>query len=174
MVCTFSRRRSLASGAALTAVMLCHPGLARTVQQSLPIPPPLDSTCVVSSDLKIRKGAWSFLPEYILQRSASARTTSAPPFAYGADPSLTSANRTRWKWASRSGALSARPGRCRRRTAVGNCARRRLVTKLEVVQPATTCLYHSHTPGRTSYQIYYGLAGMMIIDDDEVVCRNFR
>jgi len=39
--------------------------------------------------------------------------------------------------------------------------------KLDIVQPAATCWYHSHTHGATGRQVYHGLAGMMIIDDDD-------
>ena len=37
---------------------------------------------------------------------------------------------------------------------------------LSIVQPAATCWYHSHTHGKTGHQVYSGLAGMIIIDDD--------
>ena len=38
--------------------------------------------------------------------------------------------------------------------------------RLSIRQPPATCRYHFHTHGRTGYQTYHGLAGMMIIDDD--------
>ncbi len=38
---------------------------------------------------------------------------------------------------------------------------------LSIVQPAATCWYHSHTHGRSGSQVYRGLAGMIIIDDDD-------
>ncbi len=37
---------------------------------------------------------------------------------------------------------------------------------LSIVQPAAACWYHSHTHGKTGHQVYQGLAGMIIIDDD--------
>ncbi|MGE3645033.1 MAG: multicopper oxidase domain-containing protein [Beijerinckiaceae bacterium] len=37
---------------------------------------------------------------------------------------------------------------------------------LEIDQPATTAWYHPHPHGETAYQVYGGLAGMIIIDDD--------
>lgn len=37
---------------------------------------------------------------------------------------------------------------------------------LPIVQEASTVWYHSHTHGKTGPQVYNGLAGMMIIDDD--------
>ena len=37
---------------------------------------------------------------------------------------------------------------------------------LSIVQPAATCWYHSHTHGKTGHQVYRGLAGMIIIDDE--------
>ena len=39
---------------------------------------------------------------------------------------------------------------------------------LSIAQPAATCWYHSHTHGKTGEQVYRGLAGMLIIDDDEI------
>ena len=37
---------------------------------------------------------------------------------------------------------------------------------LNIVQPAATCWYHSHTHGKTGEQTYHGLAGLIIIDDE--------
>ena len=37
---------------------------------------------------------------------------------------------------------------------------------LSIVQPAATCWYHSHTHGKTGEQVYRGLAGLIIIDDE--------
>ena len=37
---------------------------------------------------------------------------------------------------------------------------------LSIAQSAATCWYHPHTHGRTGAQVYAGLAGMIIIDDD--------
>ncbi len=36
-----------------------------------------------------------------------------------------------------------------------------------IVQPATTLFYHAHTHGQTGQQVYRGLAGLLIIDDEE-------
>ena len=38
---------------------------------------------------------------------------------------------------------------------------------LSIVQPAATCWYHSHTHGKTGEQVYHGLAGLIIIDDEQ-------
>lgn len=37
---------------------------------------------------------------------------------------------------------------------------------LPIRQRAATSWYHPHTHGRTGYQVYHGLAGLLIIDDD--------
>jgi len=42
-----------------------------------------------------------------------------------------------------------------------------LVSKFEIIQPAATLFYHSHTYHKTAEQVYFGLAGPLIIDDDE-------
>lgn len=39
--------------------------------------------------------------------------------------------------------------------------------RLSILQPAATCWYHSHTHGKSGEQVYRGLAGMIIIDDEE-------
>jgi len=40
------------------------------------------------------------------------------------------------------------------------------VSEYEVIQPAATLFYHSHAHGETGQQVYRGLGGMMIIEDD--------
>lgn len=40
------------------------------------------------------------------------------------------------------------------------------ISRFTVKQDASTCWYHSHQHGRTGPQVYQGLAGMFIIDDD--------
>ena len=40
-------------------------------------------------------------------------------------------------------------------------------SRYRVTQPAATLFYHSHAHGNTGQQVYRGLAGLMIIDDDE-------
>nr|WP_276154831.1 MULTISPECIES: multicopper oxidase domain-containing protein [unclassified Sulfitobacter] len=42
-----------------------------------------------------------------------------------------------------------------------------LEMSLDIDQPAGTFWYHSHPHGRTGYQVYRGLAGMLLIDDDD-------
>ena len=39
---------------------------------------------------------------------------------------------------------------------------------LSIVQPAATCWYHAHTHGKTGEQTYRGLAGLIIIDDEQI------
>ena len=38
---------------------------------------------------------------------------------------------------------------------------------LRIAQPAATCWYHSHTHGKSGEQTYRGLAGLIIIDDEQ-------
>lgn len=38
---------------------------------------------------------------------------------------------------------------------------------LQISQPAATCWYHASTPGKMARQVYSGLAGMWIIDDEQ-------
>jgi len=42
-----------------------------------------------------------------------------------------------------------------------------LKAALDIDQPAATLWYHSHIHQRTGIQVYYGLAGMMIVDDPD-------
>ncbi|MEM6623826.1 MAG: multicopper oxidase domain-containing protein [Pseudomonadota bacterium] len=39
--------------------------------------------------------------------------------------------------------------------------------KISIAQPAATCWYHSHTHGKSGEQTYRGLAGLILIDDDD-------
>jgi Putative multicopper oxidases len=41
------------------------------------------------------------------------------------------------------------------------------LSEFEIIQPAATLWYHSHQMHKTGPQVYHGLAGMFIIDDDE-------
>ena len=41
------------------------------------------------------------------------------------------------------------------------------LSEFEIIQPAATLWYHSHQMHETGSQVYQGLAGMFIIDDDE-------
>lgn len=38
---------------------------------------------------------------------------------------------------------------------------------LEITQPAATLWYHSHVHGRTAEHVYWGLAGMLLVDDPQ-------
>ncbi len=40
-------------------------------------------------------------------------------------------------------------------------------SEYQIKQPAATLFYHSHTHGKTGEQVYRGLGGMFILDDDE-------
>ncbi len=45
-------------------------------------------------------------------------------------------------------------------------------SKFKVIQNASTLFYHSHAHGQTGQQVYRGLAGLMLIDDDESMQTN--
>lgn len=42
-----------------------------------------------------------------------------------------------------------------------------MVSDFEIIQPASTLFYHSHAYHHTAEQVYYGLAGPLIIDDEQ-------
>lgn len=42
-----------------------------------------------------------------------------------------------------------------------------LISRFTVAQPAATCWYHPHTHGNTGRQVAMGLAGLILIDDEE-------
>ena len=41
------------------------------------------------------------------------------------------------------------------------------LSEFEIIQPAATLWYHSHQMHETGFQVYHGLSGMFIVDDDE-------
>ena len=41
------------------------------------------------------------------------------------------------------------------------------LSEFDIIQPAATLWYHSHQMHETGLQVYHGLAGMFIVDDDE-------
>jgi len=42
-----------------------------------------------------------------------------------------------------------------------------MVSEFEIIQPASTLFYHSHAYHHTAEQVYFGLAGPLIIDDEQ-------
>ncbi|MFP1590780.1 multicopper oxidase domain-containing protein [Escherichia coli] len=40
---------------------------------------------------------------------------------------------------------------------------------LNVDQPAATCWFHPHQHGKTGRQVAMGLAGLVVIEDDEIL-----
>ncbi|MBL7004669.1 MAG: multicopper oxidase domain-containing protein [Gammaproteobacteria bacterium] len=46
------------------------------------------------------------------------------------------------------------------------------ISEFKVIQPAATLFYHSHAHGQTGQQVYRGLAGLLLIDDEESMQTN--
>lgn len=163
-----TRRRFVVDSTALLGAGAFHPAWALGAPVSLPLPASVDGSDGKPVDLPIRQGEWSFLPG-----------VKTPTLGFGQDylgPTI----RTR-----RNSELSLRyhntlsepvavhghglhvPGDVDGGPQLEIAPGDRWEPTLSIVQPAATCWYHSHTHGRTGEQVYRGLAGMIIIDDDQ-------
>ncbi|MXZ80392.1 MAG: multicopper oxidase domain-containing protein [Gammaproteobacteria bacterium] len=167
MSVTLSRRRFLANSAVMLGAGCFQPAWPKVAPSSLPIPALLDGVRGEPINLQIRDGEWSFKPG-----------VKTPTLGFGQDylgPTI----RTR-----QSSELNLRyhntlaegvavhghglhvPGDVDGGPQLEIAPEDRWEPALSIVQPAATCWYHSHTHGKTGHQVYHGLAGMIIIDDD--------
>lgn len=168
-----SRRQFLASSCALIPALYSQRAWSQTSRPSLPIPTLLDGTNGEPLDLQIRNSTWSFNPGI-----------QTPTLGINQDylgPTIRTRKRTELNLAYKNalgegvsihghglhvpGDVDGGP---QLEIAPGGLWQPRL----SIVQPAATCWYHSHTHGRTGYQTYHGLAGLIIIDDDEADAMN--
>ena len=167
MSLTLSRRRFLVSSTALLSASCFLPAWSRAMPSSLPIPPLVDGTRGEPIDLRIRGGEWSFKPgvktptmgfnqDYL---GPTIRTRQNSELNLHYQNTLTEGVAVHGHGLHVPGHVDGGP---QREIAPGD----RWEPALSIVQPAATCWYHSHTHGKTGHQVYSGLAGMMIIDDD--------
>ncbi len=167
MSLTLSRRRFLVNSTALIGAGCFRPSWSKTMPSSLPIPSLVDGTHGEPVDLIIRDGEWSFrsgvrtptlgFSQDYLGPTIRTRQNSELNLHY--HNTLTEGVAVHGHGLHVPGHVDGGP---QLEIAPGN----QWEPALSIVQPAATCWYHSHTHGRTGHQVYHGLAGMIIIDDD--------
>ncbi|WP_305988323.1 multicopper oxidase domain-containing protein [Roseibium sp. MMSF_3544] len=168
MSLTLSRRRFLAGGLSLTGVCLAGPSWSNTARPALPIPPLADGTNGEPVDLTIRTGLWSFKPGVMTPTLGINQDYLGPTIRTRRNTELNlNYHNTLTEGVSVHGHGLHVPGNVDGGPQLEMPPGERWQPTLSIVQPAATCWYHSHTHGKTGTQTYRGLAGMMIIDDDD-------
>lgn len=164
---SLSRRQFVAHGAALMTASSAKPAWGNILGTPLPIPPLVDGSSGVPIDLKIREGAWSFKPGIKTPTLGINQDYLGPTIRtrHNSELNLNYHNLLGERVAIHGHGLHV-PGDVdggpQLQINPGDIWR----PSLSIVQPASTCWYHAHTHGRTGHQVYHGLAGMVIIDDD--------
>lgn len=168
MPLNLTRRHLLAGGSAFLSSGLIHPGLAKSPATELPIPRLVDATNGDPVNLDIREGLMTFLPGFRTRTLGIAQNYLGPTIRTrkGTTLNLHYRNLLSEGVAIHGHGLHV-PGNVdggpQSEIAPGD----EWKPELSIIQPAATCWYHSHTHGKSGEQVYRGLAGMTIIDDDE-------
>lgn len=168
MAFALSRRQFLAGSSGVVAAAASRQVWGATPRPTLPIPTLLDGTKGDPLDLQIRRGAWSFMPGIQTPTLGINQNYLGPTIRTrrGTELNLSYRN-TLDEGVSIHGHGLHVPGDVDGGPQLQFAPGEVWQPKLSIVQPAATCWYHSHTHGRTGYQTYHGLAGLMIIDDDD-------
>ena len=163
-----SRRQFLAGSAAMLGAS-CIPGTwSKTAPARLPIPPLVDGGQGRPINLQIRSGTWNFQigvetptlgfsQDYL---GPTIRTRQHGELNLRCRNTLTESVAVHGHGLHVPGEVDGGP-----QLAIEPGADWQ--PGLSIVQPAATCWYHSHTHGKTGEQTYRGLAGLIIIDDEE-------
>ena len=163
-----SRRRFLVGSSALMSLGI--PNLARstTTRPRLPIPALIDGASGEPVDLQIRQGEWSFMPGVMTPTLGINQDYLGPTIRTRKNSELNLRYRnTLTEGVAIHGHGLHVPGNVDGGPQSEMPPGGEWRPSLSIVQSAATCWYHSHTHGRTGHQVYHGLAGMLIIDDDE-------
>ena len=167
MTFPLSRRRFLAGGMAMLSAGYVRPAWPRTIHANLPIPTLVDGTNGEPIDLKIRNGEWSFKPGVKTPTLGISQDYLGPTIRtrQNTDLNLHYRNALSEDVAIHGHGLHV-PGNVDGGPQLAIAPGDHWRPSLSIVQPAATCWYHSHTHGKTGDQVYRGLAGMIIIDDE--------
>ena len=167
MSSTLSRRRFLAGSAAVLGAGYVPDIRSKTTPTRLPIPPLVDGSRGEPIDLRIRSGAWNFqsgvetptlgFSQDYLGPTIRTREHSELDLHYR--NTLAESVAVHGHGLHVPGEVDGGPQSAIEPGAVWQPG-------LSIVQPAATCWYHSHTHGKTGEQVYRGLAGLIIIDDE--------
>ena len=162
-----SRRQFLAASAAMLSAGYIPDLWSNTASTRLPIPPLVDGSQGKPIDLQIRNGIWNFHPgvktptlgfsqNYM---GPTIRTRQHSELNLHYQNTLTESVAVHGHGLHVPGDVDGGPQLAIEPGAVWR-------PSLSIVQPAATCWYHSHTHGKTGEQVYRGLAGLIIIDDE--------
>lgn len=168
MVLSLSRRRFMAGGSALIGAGYGAFAWPKSARPTLPIPSLFDGADGDPIDLHIRRGEWSFTPgvrtptlginqDYL---GPTIRTRRNTELSLNYHNALGEGVAIHGHGLHVPGEVDGGP---QLEIAPGDI----WSPKLSIVQPAATCWYHSHTHGKSGIQTYQGLAGLILIDDDE-------
>ena len=167
MLQTLSRRRFLTGATMFLGGIVFRNAWANAGSQKLPVPPLVDGTDGSPVELVIQSGTQKFLPGVDTRTlgfsqdflGPTIRTRQASTLNLHYQNTLEESVAVHGHGLHVPGDVDGGP---QREIAPGEEWRPRF----SIEQQAATCWYHSHTHGRTGEQVYRGLAGMIIIDDE--------
>ena len=168
MPVNFTRRQLLTAGSACLSTRLFHPAWAKAPLTQLPIPRLVDATNGDPVDLQIREGQMSFMPGVLTPTLGIGQNYLGPTLRTrkGTTLNLHYQNTLAEGVAIHGHGLHV-PGDVDGGPQSEIQPGQAWKPEISIIQPAATCWYHSHTHGRSGEQVYRGLAGMTIIDDEE-------
>ncbi|MTI08447.1 multicopper oxidase domain-containing protein [Curvivirga aplysinae] len=168
MLNRISRRTFLSGSAATIGLGLIPQSLASQKRPRLPIPRLIDGRQGEPVNLTIKNGHWSFMPGVNTATFGFSQEYLGPTIRTRRNSELNlSYHNTLNEDVSVHGHGLHVPGAVDGGPQLEIQPNEYWKPTLSIVQPAATCWYHSHTHGHTGRQVYHGLAGMMIIDDDD-------
>lgn len=169
MTFTLTRRSFLTGTAALiSSSCLSVSRSEESARPKLPIPALVDGTQSEPIDMTIRKGAWAFRNGVMTPTLGFNQNYLGPTIRTRRNSELNlNYHNTLSENVSVHGHGLHVPGNVDGGPQLAMSPGENWRPSLNIAQPAATCWYHSHTHGSTGSQVYRGLAGMMIIDDDE-------
>ena len=165
---TFSRRQFIAGSAAFIGASYLPHGWSKTAPPRLPIPPLVDAREGRPVELKIRNGTWSFKPGVKTPTLGFSQDYLGPTIRtrQHSELNLHYKNTLAESVAVHGHGLHV-PGEVDGGPQLAIDPGADWQPSLSIVQPAATCWYHSHTHGKTGEQTYRGLAGLIVIDDEQ-------
>lgn len=168
MSITLSRRHFLVGGVSFLAANQIGAAWSKATPSRLPIPVLADGTNGEPIDLQIKRGSRSFMPGLATDTLGINQNYLGPTIRTRRNSELNLSYRnTLSEGVSIHGHGLHVPGNVDGGPQLEIPPGGIWQPSLSIVQPAATCWYHSHTHGKTGDQVYRGLAGMIIIDDDD-------
>ena len=165
---TFTRRRFAVSCAAFVGASYLPFGWSKVTPSRLPIPPLVDGRQGRPIELQIRSGAWSFKSSVKTPTLGFSQNCLGPTIRTQQYSELNLHYRnTLTESAAVHGHGLHVPGEVDGGPQLAIEPGADWQPSLSIVQPAATCWYHSHTHGKTGEQTYRGLAGLIIIEDEQ-------